>query len=100
EFGALLAHVDLKRVDQGLAPFLANRPALLGALAVGRPFDLEQRVDAAHDLDRDRRKHAPGFARSPPTGVLLNIGHGEERTPSVGPAPYLQDRTGTSLGQV
>ena len=29
-----------------------HRPALLGALAVDRPLDVEQGIDAAHDLDR------------------------------------------------
>jgi hypothetical protein len=34
EFGALLAHVNLKLFDKRLAPLLADRPALFGALAV------------------------------------------------------------------
>jgi hypothetical protein len=34
EFGALLAHVNLKLLDKRLAPLLADRPALFGALAV------------------------------------------------------------------
>src|SRR5690348_2918868 len=83
ELGAPLTHVNLKLLDQGLAPLLANRPALLGTLAVDRPLDLEQGVDAAYDLNRDRREHTPGFARGTPTRVLLDVGHGEERTPGV-----------------
>ena len=100
EFGALLAHVNLKLFDKRLAPLLADRPALFGALAVDRPLDLEQGVDAAHDLDRDRRECDRAPACGPPPGVLRNVGHGEERTPGVRPAPDLQDRTGMSLGQV
>jgi hypothetical protein len=52
KFGALLAHIDLKRLDQRLAQFLANGSALLRRFAIDRPLDLEQGVDASHNLDR------------------------------------------------
>ena len=100
EFDALLAHVDPELLDKRFAQFLASRPALLGTLAVDRPLDVEQGIDTVHDLDRDRRERNRFLARSPPPGVLLNIGHGEERTPGVSPAPHLRDRTGTSFGQI
>jgi len=83
EFGALLAHIDLQLLDQGPAVLPANCPALFGTLAVDPALDLEQGVDAAHDLDRDRREHDRAPACGPPPGVLRNVGHGEEWTPSV-----------------
>jgi hypothetical protein len=55
EPGRLLAHIDLEILDQGPAQDLSNRQAFLGTLAVDGPLDLEQPVDAAYDLDRDRR---------------------------------------------
>ena len=48
EFGALLAHVDLKRLDQRLAEFLANSSASLRRFAVDGSLDVEQGVDASH----------------------------------------------------
>ena len=43
-------------------------------------------------FDRDRRERDRFLARSLPPGVLLQIGHGEERAPGVDPAPRFQDR--------
>ena len=98
EFGALLAHVDLKLLDKRLAPFRANSSALLGILAINRPLDVEQGVDPAHHLDRDGRERDRLLARSAASGVLLNVGHGEERAPGVNPTPRLHDGAGTSAG--
>jgi hypothetical protein len=52
--GHLLAHIGFESIDQRPARGSKNGQALLGALAVDRALDLEQRVDAAHDLDGDR----------------------------------------------
>ena len=49
----LRTHIDMKIVDQWPAQHLPDGQAFLGALAVDGSLDLEQRVDTAHDLDRD-----------------------------------------------
>jgi hypothetical protein len=41
ELGALLAHIDLKCLDQRLAQFLANGSALLRGFAIDGPLDVE-----------------------------------------------------------
>ena len=51
----LRAHIGMEIVDQGAAQRMARGQALLGALAVDRSLDREQRVDTAHYFDRDRR---------------------------------------------
>ena len=53
QFGALLSHIDLKLIDQHPAQLLANSPSFLDALAIDGPLDVEQGIDAAHDLDCD-----------------------------------------------
>src|SRR5271166_6923022 len=60
--GRLLAHAGLEIIDQRLARGTSNRQARFGALAVDRALDRKQRVDAAHDLDGDRRE--PDFLLS------------------------------------
>jgi hypothetical protein len=52
----LRTHIDMKIVDQWLAQHLPDGQALLGALAIDGSLDLEQRLDTAHDLDRDGRQ--------------------------------------------
>ena len=52
----VLSHVNPERVDQRPARVATNSKALLGTLAVDRALDREQRVDAAHDFDSDRRE--------------------------------------------
>ena len=44
-----------ERFDQRLRLFLAHGFALVGRLAVDLALDVEQLVDAAHGLQRDRR---------------------------------------------
>jgi hypothetical protein len=100
EFGALLAHVDLKRLDQRLAKFLANSSASLRRFAIDGSLDVEQGVNASHNLDRNGRKCYRSLAGRMPSRVLLEIGHGKERAPSMNPAPCLNDRTWTSVRQV
>jgi hypothetical protein len=100
KFGALLAHIDLKRLDQRLAQFLANGPALLGRFAIDGPLDVEQGVDASHNLDRNGRERDSLLARRLPSRVLLEIGHGKERAAGVDPAPRLDDWTRTSARQI
>ena len=100
ELGELRAHIDMKIVDQWPAQRLADGQALLGALAIDGSLDLEQRVDAAHDLDRDRRQRDLLLARGLAPGVLLDVGHGEERAPGMHPTRRLQDGPRTSPGQI
>ena len=96
----MLAHIGLEIVDQRPAQVSSNRQALLGALAVDGALDLEQRVDAAHDLDCDRRQRDFLFARGLAPGVLLEIGHGEERAPRMDPTRRLPDRARLSARQI
>ena len=100
EFGALLAHVDLELCDQRLAQVLANRLTLIGTFAIDGSLDVEQRVDAAHDLDRDGREHDRLFTGSLPSGILLKIGHRKKWTSGMNPASRLHDWSWTSAGQV
>jgi hypothetical protein len=50
QFGPLLAQPFFQIGDQGRAQFLPNRPALLGALAIDRAFDVKQGVNAVNRL--------------------------------------------------
>ena len=100
KFGALLAHIDLKRLGQRLAQFLANGSALLRRFAIDGPLDVEQGVDASHNLDRNGRERDSLLARRLPSRVLLEIGHGKERAAGVDPAPRLDDWTRTSARQI
>src|SRR3984957_336842 len=100
EFGALLAHVDLKRLDQRLAEFLANSSASLRRFAIDGSLDVEQGVDASHNLDRNGREHDSLLARRLPSRILLEIGHGKERAAGMDPASCLDDRTRTSVRQI
>ena len=51
----MFAHIGVKFVDQRSAQVLSNRPTFLRTFAIDRPLDLEQGIDAAHELDCDRR---------------------------------------------
>ena len=97
---SLLAQIGMEIVDQGPAQRLPHRQALFGALAVDRALNLEQRVDAAHDLDRDRRQRDFLFARRLAARVLLDIGHGEERAARMDPTGRFPDRTRFSVWQI
>src|ERR1700681_2288834 len=100
EFDDLLAHVGVKILDQRPAQRLPDDQTLFGALARDRSLDLKQRVDPTYDLDGDRRECDFLLARGLATGILLDIGHGEERTPRVRPAGCLPDRSGTTPSQI
>ena len=100
EFGALLAHVDQQPVDERLALRLTNDLAFIGRFAVNGPLDLEQRVDAAHDLDRNRREGDFSLARGPSSRVFIEIGHDEERTSCMHPAARLDDASGAAAGHI
>src|SRR5437764_11841326 len=52
-----------------------------------------------YDLDGDWRQDDFLLARGLATGILLDIGHGKERTPRVRPAGCLLNRSGTTPSQ-
>ncbi len=58
----MLDHDGVESVDQRSAPFASNFEPLVGGEAIDLPLDLEQRVDAAHDVERDRRYHRCNLA--------------------------------------
>ena len=60
EFGELFAHIAFQRIDERTARSLSNGETYFNALALNRPLDLEQRVDAAHDSDRGRDSLSTG----------------------------------------
>ena len=51
----LRAHIGMEIVDQRPAQRAAHCQAFFGALSIDGSLDLEQGVDAAHDLDCNRR---------------------------------------------
>src|SRR5436190_22062290 len=53
-----------------------------------------------YDLDGDWRQCDFLFARGLATGILLDVGHGKERTPRVRPAGCLLNRSGTTPSQI
>jgi hypothetical protein len=76
----LLAHVPLERGHERLRSLPPDRAPHLGRLAVDFALDGEQLIDAAHDLDGDRR--------------LGELGEVEEVAPPMGPARGFDDRRG------
>lgn len=92
ELGELPQHVDVKIIDERTAELLPYLQALAGALAIGGALDLEQRIDPAHDLDRDRRERDFLLAGGLAPRILFEIGNGEERTPAMRPAGRFPDR--------
>ncbi len=98
KLGALLGHPDLQVVEQRRAELAAHGQPLSGAVAVDRPLDLEQGVDGADHLQRDRRddggRLAPGLA----PGVLGEVGHDEERSAGMDPAGGFLHGTGHAAG--
>jgi hypothetical protein len=90
----------MKIVDQRPAERLPNGQALFRAPAVDGPLDLEQRIDPAHDLDRDGRERDLLLALGPAPGVLLKISHCEERAPCMDPTRRLPDRAWISPSQI
>jgi len=57
QLGPLLAQPTFQTGDQGRAQFLADGSPPFGAVAVDRPLDVEQGVDAPDSLQRQRRDH-------------------------------------------
>jgi hypothetical protein len=70
-------------VYQGSAQRPTNDQALLGSLAIDGSLDLEQRVNATNDLNRDRRQRNLLLSRGFASSVLLDVRHGEKRTPGM-----------------
>ena len=100
QFGELFAHVDLKVLDQRPAQRLSHLKTLFGAPSIDGALDLEQRIDPPHDLDRDRRERDFLFSGALAPCILFNVGHGEERAPSMRPAGSFTDRSGLAPGQI
>ena len=100
ELGALLAHIGFQIGDERRALRLANSLSLVGVLAIDRALDLEQSVDAAHDLHGDGRDDDLLLSGRFAPRVLLKIRHGEERAPGMDPTGRFPDKPRTSLGLV
>lgn len=62
QLGAMLDLDGMESVDQRPAPCTSNLEPLIGGEAIDLPLDLEQRVDTAHDVERDRRYHRRDLA--------------------------------------
>ena len=65
-----------------------------------RALDVEQSVDAAHDLHGDGRDDDLLLSGRLSPRVLLKIRHGEERAPGMDPTGRFPDKPRTSLGLV
>src|ERR1700694_4431686 len=96
----LRTHIGMKILDQWPARYLPGGQALLGAFAIDGSLDLEQRVNAAHDLDRDWRQRDLFLTGGLTTSVLLDVGHGEERAAGMHPTRRLHDGPRTSPGLI
>ena len=86
EPGTFGPHPVLELRDQRRAPLLAHRQTLLGGRAVDGAFDVEQRVDPLHSLQRQRRDR--WCLLSAPL-VRRNVGELVELAPAVTPAERL-----------
>lgn len=77
---------------------MSNLEPLIGGEAVDLPLDLEQRVDAAHDVQRDRRYHRRNLALRPRLAArrCLNVRHHEEGATGMAPTPRFEDRLRSS----
>src|SRR3954462_15066698 len=82
--GALGAHPDLEYRDERGDMLAAEDEPILGRAAVDLPFLVEDRVDLAYGLARER-----GWRT---LAGLSQIGELEEATPGMGPAERLGDR--------
>jgi len=98
--GELLAHVELKILDQRLAQRPPRVQTLLRGPADDGTLDLKQGIDPPHDLDRDRGERDVPLAGGLAARVLLDVGHNEERPPRMRPARGLPDRSGLTPGQI
>src|SRR5258708_25488063 len=93
-------HIGLQIGHERRALRLADGLSVVGTLAIDRALDGEEGVDAAHDLDRNRREGDFLLASSLTPRVFLKIRHGEERAPGMDPTGRFPDRPRTSLGLV
>ena len=100
ELRELRAQVDVKILDQRPAHSSPRSHPFLGALAIDRALDLEHRVDAAHDLDGDRRQNYFIFARSFAAQIALDVCELEELASRMRPARRLPDWARFSSRQV
>ena len=80
EPGVLLAQPGAQRLDARATALVADLAPLVGRQSVDVALDGEQRIDAGHRLDGDRRLGEPRQV--------------EELAPRMGPARRLDDRTG------
>jgi hypothetical protein len=78
----------------------ADSQTFLSALAIDGSLDLEQRVNAAHDLDLDRdgRQRDLLLARGLASRILLDVGHGKKRAPRMHPAGAAHRADDTVVG--
>jgi len=81
--GALGTHPLFKVGDERPDALLARRQAVAGRVSVDVALDGEDRIDAAHRLQRHRSPNALG----------AGIGDDEELAPAVAPARRLGDRS-------
>ena len=72
---------ELQVGDERRALLIADLETFVCGQAVVGPLDVEQRVDALHRLERDRRDHR-GVLATP--GVGGNVGELEEATSAMG----------------
>lgn len=100
ELWALGPHMSFQLADEWPAQLLADGTALVGGLAVDAALDLEQGIDAPHDLQRQRRDRSGRSAFSSAAGAGLDIGECKERPARMGPASSLQDRARRSASLV
>src|SRR5699024_1067811 len=68
-----------------------------GGQAVDAAFDLEDRVDPGHRLQRDRRDVVAGFALA---DIPLDVGEFEELPAGMAPAESAADRAGLTVAAV
>lgn len=83
----MLSHIDLNVLDQRPAQRLPCLQTPFGAPAIDGALDLEQRIDPAHDFDRDRRERNLPLAGGLAPRILFDVSHGEERYAS-GDGPW------------
>src|SRR4249919_2158360 len=73
---------------------------LFGALAIDRPLDLEQCIDATDGLQRQGRDRRGRLAFGLATGTGFYIGEREERPARMCPAARFQDWSWPALGSI
>ena len=97
EQGTLGPHPGLEIRDQKRAPLAAHREAPLGSLAVDRALDIEQRVDARHRLQSQRRDRRRALAAPL---VRRDVGELVELAPPMRPTQRLGHESRRSAGRI